>query len=484
MQGPIKRFKISGLYGYKNVEIVFPGQVLILIAGNGSGKTTILNALHAFLRGRFNRLRSLEFASIECEFHSTGELVTLNKSQITALEPGTSELLSTMARAGGISEDQIYDFVASVYDPGKGIRPFIANSVVRTIFDASPWGFDDIEQKLNELHALIGSGIPEDVQLIRDQVARAIDGIEIVYLPTYRRIENPMLSPASTRRRHRLVRTRNLPQHGTTLQEQDQINYALNDVEERLAELSDEAERISNWEYRSASATIIDEALEGQPASGGTAPEELPLPDIDSLVRFLSRVSRADATALFEVPSRESEESSKRRVEAIKDLYATGRINHGDLGLLRYFLSRLGPVIEKTKVTEIMLQKFVEACNGYLQSSSDEKKFVYEPNSMRVTVVNNFTNKVVPMNQLSSGETQVISLFARLYLYPRRNLVLIDEPELSLSLDWQRKIIPDMMRSESVEQLLAITHSPFIFENEYDPFAGTMAVSREKKDQP
>jgi predicted ATPase len=88
------------------------------------------------------------------------------------------------------------------------------------------------------------------------------------------------------------------------------------------------------------------------------------------------------------------------------------------------------------------------------------------------------------MNQLSSGETQVISLFARLYLYPKRNLVLIDEPELSLSLDWQRKIIPDMMRSESVEQLLAITHSPFIFENEYDSFAGTMTISREKRDQP
>jgi len=292
--GPIKRFKIAGLYGYKNVEIAFPGQVLILIAGNGSGKTTILNALHAFLRGRFNRLRSLEFTSIECEFHSTGELVTLHKSQITSLDPGASELLVEMARMGGLSEDQIYDFVTSVYEPEKGIRPFTTNLVVRAIFDMSPWGFDDIEEKLNELHALIGNGITEDIQLIRDQVARAIDGIEILYLPTYRRIENPMLSPAGTRRRHRLVRTRIGTQHATRIQEQDQINYALNDVEERLAELSDEAERISNWEYRSASATIIDEALERPSATGGT-PEELPLPDIDSLVRFLSRVSRADA---------------------------------------------------------------------------------------------------------------------------------------------------------------------------------------------
>ena len=45
---------------------------------------------------------------------------------------------------------------------------------------------------------------------------------------------------------------------------------------------------------------------------------------------------------------------------------------------------------------------------------------------------------------------------------------MIDEPELSLSIDWQRRLLPDIIRSGNCNMLLAVTHSPFIFENEFD----------------
>lgn len=271
-------------------------------------------------------------------------------------------------------------------------------------------------------------------------------------------------------------------QDAASAHEPAQMNYGLEDVEARLEELSVEVERISNLEYRSASATIIDEALANSIASASVMPEELP--ELNSLTRFLMRVSRADRIdrqVLLDFNSGEIERSARRRIDAINELYESGRIFEPDQNVLRYFLSRLGSVIDKTKETEAKLQRFVEACNGYLVDSSDEKSFVYEPNSMRVTVVNKFTDTVVPLGQLSSGEKQVISMLARLYLYNKKNLVLIDEPELSLSLDWQRKIIPDMLGSGSIAQLLAITHSPFIFENDLDPFAGAMKVTRHKR---
>ncbi|KVD26004.1 hypothetical protein WI82_16180 [Burkholderia ubonensis] len=68
----------------------------------------------------------------------------------------------------------------------------------------------------------------------------------------------------------------------------------------------------------------------------------------------------------------------------------------------------------------------------------------------------------------------MISLFARLYLYPGKKIVLIDEPELSLSLDWQRQILPDILKAPLCQQAIAITHSPFIFDNELEPFAGSL----------
>ena len=67
---------------------------------------------------------------------------------------------------------------------------------------------------------------------------------------------------------------------------------------------------------------------------------------------------------------------------------------------------------------------------------------------------------------------------ARLYLSDKQKIVLIDEPELSLSLDWQRKVLPDIIKSEMVVQLLAITHSPFIFENELDSCARSLKIQR------
>jgi recombinational DNA repair ATPase RecF len=51
----LKSFKIYGLFGYKDIELPLDQQVLILIAENGSGKTTILNALYyVFAKNSFS----------------------------------------------------------------------------------------------------------------------------------------------------------------------------------------------------------------------------------------------------------------------------------------------------------------------------------------------------------------------------------------------------------------------------------------------
>ena len=65
----------------------------------------------------------------------------------------------------------------------------------------------------------------------------------------------------------------------------------------------------------------------------------------------------------------------------------------------------------------------------------------------------------------------MISLFARLYLYTQKKLVLVDEPELSLSIDWQRRILVDIVNAPLCEQVVAITHSPFVLDNALEQFA-------------
>ncbi len=76
---------------------------------------------------------------------------------------------------------------------------------------------------------------------------------------------------------------------------------------------------------------------------------------------------------------------------------------------------------------------------------------------------------LIKEQQLSSGEKQIVSLFSKLYLESdEKSIVIIDEPELSLSIKWQQMLLPDIMRSQNCEFLLTVTHSPFIFENEFD----------------
>lgn len=478
--GPVKRFKINKLYGYKDIEIEFVGQVLILVAGNGSGKTTILNALHAFLRGRFNRLSSLDFHSIECEFTRTGEVIVLTKEQTSSKDADLSEKLRSFVGRTGVTEDDLYEFLANTYQPSRGSLDLRGHPVVEMLYRDTPYDYDDLDERFNDLHASVSSPANAELKAATESIQFAVQGVEVVYLPTYRRIENPLLSPRGKQRHLNptLHRTR---RRNVVALDISHMNYGLEDVESRLAELSDEVERISNLEYRSASATIIDEALANSISPGTIGLDELP--SLEPLARFLLRVSKAERSFQRELTSDmefHAERNAKRRVEAITRLYESGRIKDADQGVLRYFLSRLGTVIERTRETEAMLQRFVEACNSYLTDSSDEKRFVYEPNSMRVTVVNSFTGDVVPLGQLSSGEKQIVSILAKLYLHSGKNLILIDEPELSLSIDWQRRIIPDMLSSGSVAQLLAITHSPFIFENELDPFAGPIRVVRHR----
>jgi predicted ATPase len=64
---------------------------------------------------------------------------------------------------------------------------------------------------------------------------------------------------------------------------------------------------------------------------------------------------------------------------------------------------------------------------------------------------------------LSSGERQLISLlFSATHLTGQDGPVLIDEPELSLHVDWQRQIVQQLMGFAQGRQIIVCTHSPEI----------------------
>jgi len=63
---------------------------------------------------------------------------------------------------------------------------------------------------------------------------------------------------------------------------------------------------------------------------------------------------------------------------------------------------------------------------------------------------------------LSAGEKQMLSFICYNAFY-EDCIIFIDEPELSLHVDWQRQLFPILQRQQSSNQFIIATHSPFIY---------------------
>jgi predicted ATPase len=74
-----------------------------------------------------------------------------------------------------------------------------------------------------------------------------------------------------------------------------------------------------------------------------------------------------------------------------------------------------------------------------------------------------FKGRKIPIERLSSGEQHQLVLFFELLFEIKENaLILIDEPELSLHVAWQKKFISDLMKIISLNKfdVILATHSP------------------------
>ena len=93
------------------------------------------------------------------------------------------------------------------------------------------------------------------------------------------------------------------------------------------------------------------------------------------------------------------------------------------------------------------------------------KNFYLSPNNdLEVELKNSFgRNNSLSLMKLSSGEKQLLILLAETFLQKNKTwLYFADEPELSLHIDWQEKLVKNMKQLNPNAQLIIATHSPDI----------------------
>lgn len=124
---------------------------------------------------------------------------------------------------------------------------------------------------------------------------------------------------------------------------------------------------------------------------------------------------------------------------------------------------------KKYKVFEELIEQldlFTDIINSRLKFkdiriSRDEGIVVYRSN----------TDEQLRLDQLSSGEKQEIILFYELIFESDKNIhLLIDEPEISLHIEWQLRFMDDLLRIAEKKKfkVTVATHSPQIINNHWD----------------
>ena len=86
------------------------------------------------------------------------------------------------------------------------------------------------------------------------------------------------------------------------------------------------------------------------------------------------------------------------------------------------------------------------------------KQVNFTPGKIGVTTS---SGEEISLASLSSGEKQALLMFIEA-VYAEENTILIDEPEISLHIDWQKNLIPALAQLNSATQLILATHSPEI----------------------
>lgn len=110
---------------------------------------------------------------------------------------------------------------------------------------------------------------------------------------------------------------------------------------------------------------------------------------------------------------------------------------------------------------------FEKLINKYL---INKRANVY-PNSL-VIVDNN--NKYIPINKLSTGEKNLIILFSLCLFSKDNKIIILDEPDLSMSVDWQSKILVDLLKYTN-HRYIVISQSPLLVQkNDLSSFVKRM----------
>ena len=416
----IKKVKIERLWGVKDIECQLNDDVNVIIGANGSGKSTFLNLIEGVLQCDAPMLMSVQF-----------KVVTL----YLAGNPDFKYIK--------VKQEQIEDSLVFTYSFGKGIV-FKFNS-----YDS---------RRIVGRYSYRGSTV--------DEIRKYLDGIVKTSWLSVNRF-NPFLERDRDRAENRsymeiddnLVNTK--------------VRTLMHELVVYRLRLTNHINQLANKQNQEVFSLLLFN-------------KEYDVFNPDKVQAFSQMEARGTQLSLFKI-FRQLGISTEKRDAIVEHIQAMSEVvkkvqNGENLNLNDVFplslINRTISLIEISKRYSEEIDKILEPVKKYqncLQRFMEDKEFSFSDNSgelhidIKPIMSKEYKDKElvgrksIGYNSLSSGEKQLLILLTQTLLQESKNYVFIaDEPELSLHIDWQHKIIEAIRELNPNAQIIVATHSPEI----------------------
>ena len=429
----LQRIVVEGLFGTYNhdINLNLHDRVTLLHGANGVGKTVILEMIRALLRKRFDYFQKIPFSRFMLVFDDGS---TLELQANDGKESNDRPFLLTLTRSATSQSMTV--------DPVFGADAIAARIEYLRPYSERPDAWIDIrdgevlsgpEVLSRYSHFVSHAETTDDDQhwfseFLKNANAHSIEAERLVRMDSdprgryeYGRRRPPSMIPTvvyySRDFRTRLADT--MAQYGRQSQALDQsFPQRLIEAVDQL-EVGEIQERMSKLDTTTADYTTMG-ILDKTPMH--------PFP--------ISSLGQIDHTQLRVMTL--YVQDTEKKLQALGNLATRTRL-------------LLENVNQKYKHKKIQLDR--------------EKGFV----------AINDSGQILSLGSLSSGEQQELVLhYDLLFRVPSNTIVLIDEPELSLHVAWQKRFLPELLTIVQLSNFdaLVATHSPYIVSDRADLMIG------------
>ena len=419
----IESLKITKLWGYRDIDLPFNSDVNIIIGPNGSGKTTVLYLLYSILSLDLLNLLNFNFDHVEIKLKGFKENSVRTVTVKSNIADGLLEI--------GIGKKKFLldlDIISGRKSPGH-YRDETGRIVTRTL----------------PMH-LRRRIIP--IELYDEMTAL----VPLVWLPVSRRL------PVTEDEEERYIGRKGLESVDLRLKELlaglSRYHSILNgQLSERYREF--ERQVLSVILY-SKQHDQVDSILKAVPSSLPTESEK------DQLRRAFDDAGLLDEQMQSRINDHfAAAEQAVKRISESKGKYLDLKLE--DI-LVLPLISRTKDMVEYARELEEDRENIFAPLNLYRDTVNSflEDKTISVDESGHLKIKSSSQSEL-NWHSLSSGEKQILILLTQALLKLDDPMVYVaDEPELSLHVTWQEKLLESLMMTGGQKQIIVATHSPDI----------------------